>query len=373
MNCPLVAQPPTAMRMATGTAIAIGDSTVYASACTGFFELLCALSMGRFQFVRNAGVNGNTTTQMVARFDADVGAYKPSVVFMMGSVNNIGASVSVAQAVIDYTSMINRTRAWGGTPILVAACPYDTSPSGLQAYNIALCRLAQTLGVQFVDPWKTCVLTSNGHWIDSTYTPDGTHPTPLAARIGATYALTQLTLPTFYPNLPQNNADTNNKISNGLFLNGSGGTPTGWTVDAAFTSTQSAGASDVLGNWWNLAFSALAAYKLATGPISFSGLAVGDTVQIVARVKSVGFEANGVGVSPGAGKVDAVLSVGYSGPGGGITLIPSLGGDLAGGVYSATAVIPATTSGLSMSVAIGPRSSTVSGTLSIAQLGLFKV
>lgn len=356
------------------TMIAIGDSITYTSACAGLFEYAAALSGGRYSLLRNAGVNGNTTTQMAARFATDVVAYAPNYVAIMGHVNNLGASISSAQTVIDYTTMITAARAAGIIPIIVTAPPYNTSPSTLQAYNRALWRLAQTLRVQFVDPWQDSIDASNGNFL-SGYSSDGTHPTQTSLRLAAIRFNAALTLPTYQPLLPALNGDTANKISNGLFLtNTVAGKPDGWTIDAAFTSSLSAASLPALGNYFNLAFTALAGYKVASGPISFSGLVAGDTCALVGRIKTVGFEANGNGSSPGQGKVDASTVIQFSGPGGGVYLSNSqgIGADI-DGVFSTIFTLPAGTVGLSLVIAIGPRSGTIAGTYSMAQLGIFKL
>lgn len=355
------------------TFIPIGDSITFTSGCAGLFEYLAALSGGKLYQVANAGVNGNTSTMMAARFATDVVALAPHMTFIMGSVNNIGAGISVAQLQADYTSMIVQARNAGIFPVIVASPPYDTAPSTISSYNLALMKLARSLRVAYVNPWTSNYNAADGHWVTG-QTSDGTHPTQTAITLAAANLLAVLTLPSYQPYLPNNNADTQNKVTNGLFItNTVPGTPDGWTVPAGLTSSLTGSLTlPKLGNQFNMDFSALASYKTATGPISLSGLVAGDTIVALSRVKTVGFQANGNGPSPGQGKADAQTIVNFNGPGGGLALHPSIGGDI-DGVFVAIGTIPTGTISLGLSTNIGPRSGTITGTYSLTQLAVFKL
>ncbi len=66
--------------------------------------------------VVNRGVGGEETSQMLARFDRDVLAQRPSVVLIWGHINNIhraprdGIAAAVEKAKGDYRAMVDRAR-----------------------------------------------------------------------------------------------------------------------------------------------------------------------------------------------------------------------------------------------------------------------
>ncbi len=357
-------------------AAAIGDSILFVSGCAGWFEYACALSGGRMMAVRNAGVNGNTSTQMAARFATDIAAYSAQLdlVFLFGNVNNIGAAITTTQLVADYTAMIQAAYAVKLKPVVVAAPPYNTNPGALFANNYALRVMCKSLEVDFYDPWSGSVDPATGNFVAGYATDTTTHPGQTSHRLAGASLASQMGFAPFTPRLPLSNVDSNNKISNGLFLTG-GATPTGWSAaPAEFVYGVTAGSGSVAGNWFDMAFTALTnTYRTITGPISMTGIVPGDTVRFAARLKSSGFEANGAGPAIGQGKVDVAVNISCVGPGTTIILCPSIGADI-DGIWETVAVIPAGTTSLQLRVNCGRRGSApnVNGTFSIAQMALTK-
>lgn len=80
----------------------------------------------------NAGIGGNTTTQMVARFSADVLAHNPQIINIMGGTND---TTPLSQTLPNLKSMIYSSLAYGAQPVLCTIPPQGTAaiatPTGL--------------------------------------------------------------------------------------------------------------------------------------------------------------------------------------------------------------------------------------------------
>jgi lysophospholipase L1-like esterase len=57
------------------------------------------------------GIGSQTTTQIAARFTADVVDLKPKVVIMEGGVNDLATSVTKATFITNWTNMLNAAQA----------------------------------------------------------------------------------------------------------------------------------------------------------------------------------------------------------------------------------------------------------------------
>lgn len=103
------------------TSKAIGYSS------TGYFQMLNLVTGNPFKVIMNAGVDGNTTTQMLARFATDVLAYSPTVVSIMGGTNDIPISgnIGYATTLANLTSMCDQSLNAGAFVILWAIPPRD--------------------------------------------------------------------------------------------------------------------------------------------------------------------------------------------------------------------------------------------------------
>lgn len=96
-------------------AVFLGDSNMSESYVTGASNMASIVS-ARFGFTKfNAGVSGNTTSQMTARVSSDVLSHSPDAVFAMAGTNdgahafenNIAASVWVPQWLTDMGALID--------------------------------------------------------------------------------------------------------------------------------------------------------------------------------------------------------------------------------------------------------------------------
>lgn len=88
----------------------LNAATTYDISTRGWWNW-CASYIGhRLKFLKNAGVNGNTTSQMLARIDTDVLAYDPGWVFIGGPANDPVTGVSSATTIANLTAIYEKLR-----------------------------------------------------------------------------------------------------------------------------------------------------------------------------------------------------------------------------------------------------------------------
>lgn len=83
----------------------------------------------------DAGVAGNTTAQMLARFDADVAPHNPVAVVIFGGINDGATGVPAATTIANIDAIVTRTLSIGALPILITV-PVVTSYAAT-AQNVA--------------------------------------------------------------------------------------------------------------------------------------------------------------------------------------------------------------------------------------------
>ena len=128
--------------------------------------------------VRNFGVSGDTTAQMLDRL-AEVldSGPTPQVVVIMGGTNDIARGMPVDGALRNLQTIAERVRDSGRRPVLV--CP---PPSGAfhleraQALRAGLRDYARATGITFVDPWPAMEDQSRPGWSRPELALDVLHP-----------------------------------------------------------------------------------------------------------------------------------------------------------------------------------------------------
>lgn len=131
----------------------------------------------------DAGVTGNTTAQMRARFPNDVLAHHPSVVVILGGTNDIfrhfqGAS-PITQA--DLFAMVEAAQA-AGAQVIVGTIPpsdnndlgYDTRPY-VDAWNAVIVRGAKDYGYLIAD-YHSAFINADGTQNRTLFESDCIHP-----------------------------------------------------------------------------------------------------------------------------------------------------------------------------------------------------
>lgn len=124
----------------------MGDS-VTLGVRTGVTEAQTFLARMALRFNRpyiNAGVAGNTSTQMLARINADVIAHAPKYCTLMSGINDYYYSVSAADYRYNLTAMIGLLRNSGIIPVLMT--PNLVRDSAFQAGMAPLVQVCREVG-----------------------------------------------------------------------------------------------------------------------------------------------------------------------------------------------------------------------------------
>jgi lysophospholipase L1-like esterase len=132
------------------------------------------------------GISGQSSAQMVARFEQDVVALRPSVVHIMAGTNDIGGAtgpVTEEEFVDNIRAMLDMAKAHGIAVVLAGMPPmsrllprpdFDTRPV-VPRLNSRLEELANQYGATWVDYYPP-LAASDGSF-DPRYANDGVHPT----------------------------------------------------------------------------------------------------------------------------------------------------------------------------------------------------
>lgn len=132
------------------------------------------------------GISGQTTSRMLARFDADVVALKPKVVVILAGINDIAQNdgpISIDDIANNIKEMCRKAKDNGITPVVcsVLPCaylswiPHIKPAKKVKKLNAILRRYASDEGLVYVD-YYPAMATENGA-MRSEYTKDGCHPT----------------------------------------------------------------------------------------------------------------------------------------------------------------------------------------------------
>lgn len=179
--------------------LVLGDSRAFQ--CTkgnvGFADWAVSETGGlaAFPMALNKGIDGNTTSQMLARLQADVMANSTAfdVMVHFGTGNDRLQGMSLEQTIRNleylYAALIKRGKlviAIAETPVIGAnvGLPAQQTANHFAVHNWYL-NVAPSLGVIVVNPWEEMVDPASGtsFWPKEGMTGDGLHPTPMGARI----------------------------------------------------------------------------------------------------------------------------------------------------------------------------------------------
>ncbi len=164
----------------TNLVVFMGDSITHGWAEQPFIK-------SRPQFV-GRGIGGQTTAQMLARFEADVIALKPAVVHIMGGTNDVAENMGPQtdeQIEGNIEKMADLALAKGIRVILASIPPAADIPwhpglnpnPRIQRLNAWIREYAARSGAIYVDYWAT-LATPDGA-MKREFSPDGVHPNAL--------------------------------------------------------------------------------------------------------------------------------------------------------------------------------------------------
>lgn len=206
-----------------------------------WYTVACALSGQRLCYARNAGVSGNTTTQMLARLATDVLAYASSIDYCIvaGGINDY-ADTTVTKPNLE--AMWTQLRAAGIEPIACTIPPRNDAPQ-LAPLNPWVRSQAVARGMRLIDLHAVFADPATDDYL-AAYTADGTHPNAAGRLAAANYVVSEI-VPTI-PVRPlgpvaMTNASYNNLngITNACFMADSNadGVPDDWSLSVGGTST----------------------------------------------------------------------------------------------------------------------------------------
>lgn len=136
------------------TWVMAGDSITAQKLHSNYFEAFCYARYPKLTFrFRNSGVGGDTIPKVLARYDWDVNAWKPSVVSVELGMNDQGG-YSVEQYIANMKKLDERIRASGARPIYFTASPINNGDTHAKiGGNAKLQKFAQALK-EFADQQK---------------------------------------------------------------------------------------------------------------------------------------------------------------------------------------------------------------------------
>lgn len=216
-----------------------GDDMTYQAFATSWPNLASVISKQQLQLGYNAGIPGNTTAQMLARFDTDVTPHLPTVVSLLCGTNDVGVTPFDTWAT-SVRAIVAKIRAIGAVPVLCTVPPSNTASkqADVGRFNGYIKRYAVLNGLTVLDFYTLLADPANANY-KAAYLNDGIHPNAAGYRDMAqltTDALVPL-LPASSPMLATDDVSSLSAITAGCFTAGSGSTlPTGWIDNAGVPS-----------------------------------------------------------------------------------------------------------------------------------------
>lgn len=285
--------------VALGDSISIaGDviSGTHQTRLDSFPAYFAAFSGGKVLFVRNSGIGGNKTSDMIARFDTDVTPYSPTIVTLQAGTNDFTFGVTNATFRANIATLVGKIQAIGAKPVLLTMPPVNTA-GGAQKLQIVqnntwLAFYGAANNIPVVDMYGVVTDPATGNYLASMDNGDGTHPSPLGRyQIGQAVANLVGPMLSTMPMLTRSNVDPSNELSNGLMLNSTSGVATGWSVNGTPTTGTATNSivtdTAVPGNMQRITMNAATGYAGLQFPITVgTNINVGDVLRFSAKVTS---------------------------------------------------------------------------------------
>jgi lysophospholipase L1-like esterase len=262
----------------------------------------CLASGGRMVFLANEGVAGNTTTQMLARFE-DVAAWDPTAVVMLGGTNDAGSGVALATVQANVESFVAQCRGISALPILATIPPSDNGAPANRQRDISrinewIQRYAGINGLHCIDFYGLLSDPADGG-ILAAYDGDTVHPSSAGfAAMGELAAATLVpVLPAVAPFSPTYDGEPENRVAGGLFMTDTNadGVGNSWTFGGGDGGTSKSRVTDdvIPGRMQRITQAAGALAYVDSA--NLSGWTAGDTLAFTGRVtKTTGLNASAI-------------------------------------------------------------------------------
>lgn len=200
------------------------------------------LTNGKYRYAGMSATPGYTTSQILAEHVPKAIAASPSFCIVLAGRNDVVKGIDIDGVTIPAMTAIFRELRYAGiVPVIctMSAQSGNTDSQNIARYKInAFCRAYATKhGLPLVDLHVATTDPHTGEWI-SGYNQDVSHPTPLGAKVmgnAVATAMAEWQAPTYPPmavsvTTPGN---SDNMLSNPLFIDSASGVPAGWVVDTA--------------------------------------------------------------------------------------------------------------------------------------------
>ncbi|KYH32314.1 SGNH/GDSL hydrolase family protein [Neomoorella mulderi] len=150
--------------------------------------------------VVNRGISGETTGEMLARFDEDVIRLKPRAVTIMGGTNDAWAGFTVTEVIDNVRAMVDKALRAGIQPVMALPPPLCQTGSDipvpflekmaglLEAYREACRDLALSRGIKLLDFYTPLLDPATG-WGKREYFVDDAHPSRRGYQVMAGVAI----------------------------------------------------------------------------------------------------------------------------------------------------------------------------------------
>ncbi|MBJ7452248.1 MAG: hypothetical protein JHC71_09210 [Blastococcus sp.] len=177
----------------TGGAVALGDSITIGStpphAEDSWFEQFACTEDPPVEYAHNAGINGNTTAQMLARLDQDVLARDPDTVFVLGGTNDLLRGIDRAETLANLREIAERSQESGADVYLGTIPPQEAVPQAAaptERLNADIVALAEEVEVPVLD-FHAALVEADGSYRDGLFA-DLVHPSVAGAQVMAQVA-----------------------------------------------------------------------------------------------------------------------------------------------------------------------------------------
>jgi lysophospholipase L1-like esterase len=173
------------------TFVALGDSLTAWPSSNPWPSRLDAADAA-LTLVGNAGVPGNTTSQMRARLATDVYAHKPEVLFVLGGTNDLGYGISESAIIANLRAIVVDAKAHKIMVILINVPPdsYTNMVPKIKSLNAAILKLGNSQRVNVIDIYG--VLANGDGVFQPRYTSDGLHFSDLGCQTAANTIRTRI-------------------------------------------------------------------------------------------------------------------------------------------------------------------------------------
>lgn len=244
----------------------------------------------RLRVLKNAGIGGQTTTEILTRFDTDVVDLQPEWVHILAGTNNMGSAL--AQAKTDILAMLDKANAAGikvllGTiPPRISASYTGASKANTLEFNRWIVAISRTRANIILVDYFSALSDNDGKFRGTIAgrnpTSDGVHLSAMGGYISALVlaaALRPFTVAN-YPYLPR--VGDGQLLNNSDFFDGSANSsPTSWTVGGAVSGWSQVQRPELPSHPWKqlvIANGAGTVTLSGNSPVGSNGLAIGDSV-----------------------------------------------------------------------------------------------